>query len=87
MDSCNFLDENHFHLLFDDYTPPYVDNIVGGSEELVMTTNFHLFYYPVVAFITTPHPTFFHYRDDFVDINGSICLDPNGHNRHLENYS
>jgi hypothetical protein len=27
MDSCHFWDDNHFHLLFDDSTPPSVENI------------------------------------------------------------
>ena len=27
MDSCHFWDDNHFHILFDDSTPPYVENI------------------------------------------------------------
>ena len=27
MDSCHFWDDNHFHILFDDSTPPSVENI------------------------------------------------------------
>jgi hypothetical protein len=26
MDSCHFWDDNHFHLLFDDSTPPHVEH-------------------------------------------------------------
>jgi hypothetical protein len=28
MDSCYFLDDNHFHRLFDDSTPPHVEHIL-----------------------------------------------------------
>jgi hypothetical protein len=49
MDSCHFWDDNYFHLLFDDSTPPYVENIMEGSQELVMTTNFQLAYSLVVV--------------------------------------
>jgi hypothetical protein len=27
MDSCHLWDDNHFHILFDDSTPPFVENI------------------------------------------------------------
>jgi hypothetical protein len=33
MDSCHFWDENHFHILFDDSTPPYVENIMERNQE------------------------------------------------------
>ena len=35
MDSCHFWDDNHFHLLFDDSTPPSVENISVPYQELV----------------------------------------------------
>jgi hypothetical protein len=38
MDSCHFWD-NHFHLLFDDSTPPSVEHINVTHHELVMITN------------------------------------------------
>ena len=25
-------DDNYFHLLFDDFSPPYIDNIIDGSQ-------------------------------------------------------
>jgi hypothetical protein len=31
MDSCHFGDENHFHILFDDSTPPHVDHILESK--------------------------------------------------------
>jgi hypothetical protein len=39
MDSCHFWDDNHFHILFDDSTPPFVENINVPHQELVMITN------------------------------------------------
>ena len=35
MDSCHFWDDNHFHILFDDSTPPSVENINIPDQELV----------------------------------------------------
>jgi len=35
MDSCHFWDDNHFHILFDDSTPPSVENIKVPHQELV----------------------------------------------------
>jgi hypothetical protein len=35
MDSCHFWDDNHFHILFDDSTPPSVENINVPHQELV----------------------------------------------------
>jgi hypothetical protein len=42
MDSCHFWDDNHFHILYDDSTPPYVENINVTNLEPVMTTSVHL---------------------------------------------
>jgi hypothetical protein len=33
MGSCHFWDDNHFHLLFDDSTPPHVEHILECREE------------------------------------------------------
>jgi hypothetical protein len=49
MDSCHLWDDNYFHLLFDDSTPPYVENIMEGNQELVMTTSVQLAYSTVVV--------------------------------------
>jgi hypothetical protein len=38
MDSCHFWDDNYFHLLFDDSTPPYVEHIVESSQKPSMHT-------------------------------------------------
>jgi hypothetical protein len=51
MDSCHFWDENHFHILFDDSTPPFVENINVTHQELVMITNVHPTYFAVVLFL------------------------------------
>jgi hypothetical protein len=49
MDSCHFWDENHFHLLFDDSTPPSVEHILERRQELSMHTLLHFYYSPVVV--------------------------------------
>jgi hypothetical protein len=38
MDSCHFWDDNHFHILFDDSTPPSVENINVTNQEPIMIT-------------------------------------------------
>jgi hypothetical protein len=39
MDSCHLWNENHFHILFDDYNLPLVENINVTHQELVMITS------------------------------------------------
>ena len=39
MYSCYFWDDNHFHILYDDSTPPYVENINVKNRELFMITS------------------------------------------------
>jgi hypothetical protein len=36
MDSCHLWEDNCFHLLFNDYTPPCVENIIEGNQEPIM---------------------------------------------------
>jgi hypothetical protein len=74
MYNCNFWENNYFELLFDESTPPYVENIVVGSQEPIMTTNLKLSYSLVVVW----------YVDYFLDMDGSIYLDPHDYGRHLE---
>jgi hypothetical protein len=38
MDSCHYWNDDHFHILYDDSTPRYVENIEVRNHELVMTT-------------------------------------------------
>jgi hypothetical protein len=49
MDSCHFWDDNHFHILFDDSTPPSVENINVPHQELV--TSVQSAYSTVVLFL------------------------------------
>jgi hypothetical protein len=51
MDSCHLWDDNHFHILFDDSTPPFVENINVPHQELVMITNIHPAYSTMVLFL------------------------------------
>jgi hypothetical protein len=50
MDSCHFWDDNHFHILFDDSTPPSLENINVPHQELVMITNIQPTYFTMVFF-------------------------------------
>jgi hypothetical protein len=38
MDSCHFLDDNHFHILFDDSNPPSVESINVKNQESIIIT-------------------------------------------------
>jgi hypothetical protein len=40
MDNCHFWDDNHFHILYDDFNPPFVENINVPTWEIIMITSF-----------------------------------------------
>ena len=44
MYSCYLWDQNHFHLLFDDSTPPSVEHILERRQEISMHTLLHFYY-------------------------------------------
>jgi hypothetical protein len=65
VDSCHFLDDNHFHILFDDSTPPSIENTSVTNQELVMTTSVQFSYSPVVLFLPNSSSTLANYVDGY----------------------
>jgi hypothetical protein len=64
MDVCHFLDENHFHLLFDDYSTPYVERILESHQEPSLNPVFHFSYSPVLVDDFLVGSTYFHPHDE-----------------------
>jgi hypothetical protein len=71
MDSCHFSHDNHFHLLFDDSNPSYVEKILESRQEPLMHTLLHFSDSPVLV-------------DDF--LVGPTYLDPHDHCQCLEHH-
>jgi hypothetical protein len=63
MDSCHFWDDNHFHILFDDSTPPSVENIDVPHQELV--TSVQPAYSTMVLFLLDSSLIISHYVDGY----------------------
>ena len=80
MDDVNFWDDNYFQLLFDESTPPYVEE----SEEKVIHISFQLTPFPLDVWVLDPHLTFSSYGDALLDIHDSIYVDPHDQVGHLE---
>jgi hypothetical protein len=74
------LDDNYFQLLFDESTPPYVEE----SEEKVVHISFQLTPFPLDVWVLDPHLTFSSYGDALLAIHDSIYVDPHDQVGHLE---
>jgi hypothetical protein len=49
MDSCHFWDDNHFYILFDDSTPPKVENLLESKHNHSLHILLQFYYSPVVV--------------------------------------
>ena len=80
MDSCHLWDDNHFHLLFDDSTPPSVENKNVTHQELVMITSVQLAYFTTILFPPDSTLTLSRYVDEY------SYLDPHDRYQYWEHH-
>jgi hypothetical protein len=65
MDSCHLWDDNHFHLLFDDSTPPHVECIFESTQEPSLHIILQFYYSLVVVDEVLVGSTYFDPHDQY----------------------
>jgi hypothetical protein len=80
MDSCHFWDDNEFHILFDDSTPPFVEHINVTHQEIIMITTVQPTYLTTILFLLDSTLDLSHYVD------GYFYLDPHDRCKYWEHH-
>jgi hypothetical protein len=68
MYSCHFWDDNHFHILFDDSNPPYVEPIPESKHETSLHILLQFYYSLVVVDEFLAHSTYFYPHDQCLSL-------------------
>jgi hypothetical protein len=82
MDSCHLWEDNYLCFLFYAQAPSYDDQVIKGTHEKVVPTNFQ--YDPSTGVMFLLDPPFYGYMKGIFSMEGLIYLDPRDHGDHYE---